>query len=86
MRSQSVTRATRLGAYVVRRVRQDGTVKVAGAFWKPRGEGAPPGTWLGFYLDDDRPALLDLSYPGLDLDPPPARLWERVTAAFPEDG
>jgi hypothetical protein len=85
MTRRSVSCASLRGAYVARRVRKDGAVKVAGALWKPRGEGAPPGTWLGFYLDHDTD-VLTLSYPGLDLDPRPARLWERVMAAFPEDG
>jgi hypothetical protein len=43
MRSKTVT--TLHDAYVVRRVRKDGTVRVAGRrLWRPRGREAEPGT------------------------------------------
>lgn len=78
MRSKTV--ATLRDAYVTRRVRKDGTVRVAGRLWRPRGREAQPGMWLGFFCDHDKPGMLELDIPGLDLpsDIRPARIWEPV--------
>jgi hypothetical protein len=36
--------------------------------------------WLGFFCDHDKPGMLELDIPGLDLpsDIRPARIWEPV--------
>jgi hypothetical protein len=79
MTRRSVSCASLRGAYVARRVRKDGAVKVAGRRWRPRGREAEPGTWLGFCYSHDTD-MLELTFPGLGLPHylRPAKIWEPV--------
>ena len=66
--SASITRPSLTGAYVRRRVRRDGTVRVAGLLWQPfDGRQLTPRTWLEFaYRGGGLAGSPQLEHIGLD--------------------